>query len=360
MEPRRPTIRTRAALRLPEPLTADQAVLRTTLLPGSSRRLARNSTPAPSASRSSRWRASTCRAGSELPEERWHVAGIVQGGFLRAKGAVETLAAAAHVELPFERDRSPARCSILARRHGRRQEQSASSTRRSSTGSGAYFELDLETLARRGAGAGRVRGRDHVPGRQAGPRVRRRRGASRPATLVAAAREAAGPELREMRVFDVYRGEQVGEGRKSIALAARLPVARADALRRGRGDAARADRRRARRALRRRAARLAQSVPVAPRVDRDDAPSGSSSSSGLRGARARSGCGDGADAGRPRSSARSGRGSRSRSRTPTAPVTQLDPGTYEIIVRDLSDEHNFHLIGPGVERVHAGRDDRRR
>ncbi len=35
--------------------------------------------------------------------------------------------------------------------------------------------------------------------------------------LVAAAREAAGPELREMRVFDVYRGEQVGPGRKSIA-----------------------------------------------------------------------------------------------------------------------------------------------
>ena len=38
--------------------------------------------------------------------------------------------------------------------------------------------------------------------------------------LVAAAREAAGPELRELRVFDVYRGEQVGEGKKSVALAA--------------------------------------------------------------------------------------------------------------------------------------------
>ena len=53
--------------------------------------------------------------------------------------------------------------------------------------------------------------------------------------LVAAAREAAGPELREMRPFDVYRGEQVGEGRKSIALRGQLPVARADADRRGRG-----------------------------------------------------------------------------------------------------------------------------
>jgi phenylalanyl-tRNA synthetase beta chain len=38
--------------------------------------------------------------------------------------------------------------------------------------------------------------------------------------LVDAAREAAGPELRELRVFDVYRGEQVGEGKKSIAFRA--------------------------------------------------------------------------------------------------------------------------------------------
>ena len=36
--------------------------------------------------------------------------------------------------------------------------------------------------------------------------------------LVAAAREAGGPELREARVFDVYHGEQVGAGRKSVAL----------------------------------------------------------------------------------------------------------------------------------------------
>jgi len=35
--------------------------------------------------------------------------------------------------------------------------------------------------------------------------------------LVAAAREAAGPELREMSAFDVYRGGQVEPGKKSIA-----------------------------------------------------------------------------------------------------------------------------------------------
>jgi hypothetical protein len=32
-------------------------------------------------------------------------------------------------------------------------------------------------------------------------------------------------------------------------------------------------------------------------------------------------------------------------------VTQIDPGTYEIIVRDQSIEHNFHLSGPGVNQV---------
>src|SRR5712691_10533721 len=35
--------------------------------------------------------------------------------------------------------------------------------------------------------------------------------------LADAAREAAGPELRELRIFDVYRGEQIGAGRKSVA-----------------------------------------------------------------------------------------------------------------------------------------------
>ncbi|MBV8396740.1 MAG: phenylalanine--tRNA ligase subunit beta, partial [Actinobacteria bacterium] len=35
--------------------------------------------------------------------------------------------------------------------------------------------------------------------------------------IVAVARDAAGPELKEARVFDVYRGEQVGAGRKSVA-----------------------------------------------------------------------------------------------------------------------------------------------
>ena len=38
--------------------------------------------------------------------------------------------------------------------------------------------------------------------------------------LVAAGREAAGPELRAFEVFDVYRGAQVGAGKKSVAFRA--------------------------------------------------------------------------------------------------------------------------------------------
>lgn len=39
------------------------------------------------------------------------------------------------------------------------------------------------------------------------------------ADVIAAARGAGGDALEEVRLFDVYRGEQVGEGRKSVALA---------------------------------------------------------------------------------------------------------------------------------------------
>jgi len=32
-----------------------------------------------------------------------------------------------------------------------------------------------------------------------------------------------------------------------------------------------------------------------------------------------------------------------------APVGNLDPGTYTLLVHDLSELHNFHLVGPGVD-----------
>ena len=42
------------------------------------------------------------------------------------------------------------------------------------------------------------------------------------AEVEAALREGAGPLLEGLRLFDVYRGPQVGEGRRSLAYALRL------------------------------------------------------------------------------------------------------------------------------------------
>ena len=79
------------------------------------------------------------------------------------------------------------------------------------------FELDLATLV--SAAPERVEYEDVITF----PALRQDLAVAVPeeveaGALVAAAKEAAGPELREARVFDVYRGEQVGEGRKSVAL----------------------------------------------------------------------------------------------------------------------------------------------
>jgi phenylalanyl-tRNA synthetase beta chain len=37
-------------------------------------------------------------------------------------------------------------------------------------------------------------------------------------SLLDVARETAGDLLREARIFDIYRGDQVGTGRKSVAI----------------------------------------------------------------------------------------------------------------------------------------------
>ena len=42
------------------------------------------------------------------------------------------------------------------------------------------------------------------------------------ADVEAALREGAGPLLESIRLFDVYTGEQVGEGKKSLAFALRF------------------------------------------------------------------------------------------------------------------------------------------
>jgi phenylalanyl-tRNA synthetase beta chain len=130
---------------------------------------------------------------AELPEERWHVAGITDGGYVRAKGAVETLHRALNVEPDF----------------------SQLDVRGLDEGWG-YFEVDLDALFARAPDIVLYEDVITYPDvkQDLAFVVDERVSAG---DLIVEAKRAAGPELREFRPFDVYRGEQVGPGKKSIA-----------------------------------------------------------------------------------------------------------------------------------------------
>jgi phenylalanyl-tRNA synthetase beta chain len=205
------------ALALPDPLSADQAVLRTTLVPGlvDAVRVQLDA----GAERIALFEVARAYlpSGEQLPEERWRVAGIVGGGFAKAKGAVEALAAAAHVELTFERLSEPG--ALFHPGKAARTEAGTVAELHPALLEGPWgvFELDLATLV--AAAPERVDYEDVITF----PALYQDVAVAVPehveaGALVGAAREAGGEELREVRVFDVYRGEQVGEGRKSVAL----------------------------------------------------------------------------------------------------------------------------------------------
>jgi phenylalanyl-tRNA synthetase beta chain len=203
------------AVRLPEPMTSEQVVLRTTLL-GGLVDAARTNVDAGNERIALFELARVYLPTSErLPDERWHVGGIVAGGFAAAKGAVEALYEALHLEL------EPARTSLPFLHPGKAAAMSTGWVGELHPtlleGTWGVFELDLATLF------------EPVPERIVFEDV-----ITYPAlrqdiavvvaeeveagALVTASYEAAGAELREARVFDVYRGEQAGEGRKSVAL----------------------------------------------------------------------------------------------------------------------------------------------
>jgi phenylalanyl-tRNA synthetase beta chain len=142
-------------------------------------------------------------SNDELPHEPWHVAGISGDGFAVAKGAVETLYRALHVEPRFEAG---------AGRAARLPEGSVSELE---DGWG-YFELDLDALFERVPDVPVYRDVITYPAVKQDLAFVVAEGVNA-GDLIAAGREAAGPELHSMRPFDVYRGEQVGEGQKSIA-----------------------------------------------------------------------------------------------------------------------------------------------
>jgi phenylalanyl-tRNA synthetase beta chain len=199
--------------RLPEPISVELTALRTELLPSLVEAAQRN-VDAGARGIALFEIARVYLPGGDLPDEHLRVAGIAQGDFLHVKGVVETLYAALKAEPHVEKGENPilhpgktARtpAGLLGELHPRALE-----------GQWGAFELDLGELF-----AGSVEPilyRDVITF----PAIRQDIAVAVPeqvavGELVDAAREAAGEELREIRVFDVYRGEQVGRGRKSVA-----------------------------------------------------------------------------------------------------------------------------------------------
>ena len=201
--------------KLPEPISVELTALRTSLLPSLVEAVQRNVDAG--ASRIALFEiARVYLPGGDLPTERIRVAGVAEGGFLHAKGVVEALHAALKAEPRFERGADPlfhpgkvarTAAGVVGEIHPRLLD-----------GDWGAFELDLEELF--------ALAREPVTYHDVitFPGVRQDIAVSVPddvpvGDLVDAARAAAGEELREIRVFDVYRGDQVGEGRKSVAFA---------------------------------------------------------------------------------------------------------------------------------------------
>jgi phenylalanyl-tRNA synthetase beta chain len=202
------------ALRLPAPLTAEHAELRTTLLDSLVEAAARNLDAGDADFGLFEIAHVYLPTAAPRPEERWRAAGVVAGGFFRAKGVVETLYEALKVEPRFARTQEP----FLHPGKAARTEEGVVGELHPARlpGEWGVFELDLAGLF------GRVPDRIVYEDVVTYPAVRQDLAFVvgedvATADVIEAARAAAGPELREMRVFDVYRGEQVGPGRKSIA-----------------------------------------------------------------------------------------------------------------------------------------------
>ena len=199
--------------KLPEPIAVELTALRTSLLPSLVEAVRRN-VDAGAEQIALFELARIYLSNGELPNERLHVAGVAPGGFARVKGVVQALYEVLKAGAQFERADHP------LFHPGKTARTSAGIVGelnpRILDGEWGAFELDLESLF--------VESREPVAYEDVitYPAVRQDLAFVVPeqveaGELVAAAREAAGPQLREVEIFDVYRGEQVGEGKKSIA-----------------------------------------------------------------------------------------------------------------------------------------------
>jgi phenylalanyl-tRNA synthetase beta chain len=200
-------------IRLLEPLSSEQEVLRTSLLEGLIASAQRNAEVGNEHVALFEVAHVYLPTSDSLPLEPWHVGAIVQGGFAAAKGTVEALYAALAIEPSFE----PVD-DIRGRGRGARTAEGWVVALRDPDLPGEWgaFELDIDALVGRIPDI--VLYRDVITF----PPVRQDLAfvvdAGLPAgELFAAAREAAAPELREIRFLSDYRKPPIPPGKKSIA-----------------------------------------------------------------------------------------------------------------------------------------------
>jgi phenylalanyl-tRNA synthetase beta chain len=203
------------AVRLAEPLSSEQAAVRTTLFHGLVATARRNVDAGNERIALFELAHVYLPSGEKLPDERWHVGAITEGGYARAKGVLETLYGALKVGLELER----AELAFLHPGKAARLAEGWVGELHPSLLDGAWggFEIDLDTLFARIPE--RVEYEDVITY----PAVRQDLAfvvdeSLAAGELAAAAREAGGEEVREARVFDVYRGDPMPSGRKSVAL----------------------------------------------------------------------------------------------------------------------------------------------
>ncbi|MGZ4399125.1 MAG: phenylalanine--tRNA ligase subunit beta, partial [Gaiellaceae bacterium] len=203
------------ALRLPEPLSAEHAVLRTSLLRGLVASAQRNLDAGNAGIALFEIARVYLASDQELPEEPVRVGAVLEGGFSRAKGVVEALFRALHAEPRFRPEPQPPLHPGKAARVEGGGGWVGELHPELLPGEWGAFELDLGALIEAAHELGVYQDVITYPAVkqdlsfvvaeevQAGD-------------LIDAARAVAGPELEEIAVTDVYRGPQTGEGRKSV------------------------------------------------------------------------------------------------------------------------------------------------
>jgi len=203
-----------AAIELPVPLSSQQRVLRTTLRVGLAGAAAVN-VDAGNTDVSLFEIAHVYLPPGPVPTERWRLGGIVQGEFFRAKGFIEAVFDALQVEPVFARtDVAPEFVVGASVQSG----WVATYGPGELDGEWSAFELDLEELF--ALVPERILYQDVItypPLRMDFAFVVDE--AVPVGSLLAAARAAAGDELREARFLSDYRGDQIADGKKSIAFA---------------------------------------------------------------------------------------------------------------------------------------------